>query len=59
MLTPEYREYFGFTQQETQALISTHAIDLAESEVISRIDMAAQWYSGYIIGNTLLFNPCL
>ena len=57
MMTPNYQEHFGFTQQETELLIRTQTVDLAASEVSIRLDMVTQWYNGYIVGDTLLYNP--
>lgn len=44
-----YGEYFGFTKEETKALLS--AYDLSYSEEVKL------WYDGYHIGNAEVYNP--
>ena len=57
MLTNEYAEFFGFTALEAQSLIRVHAAGLSEAAAFSRIDIATQWYNGYLIGSIQLYNP--
>jgi hypothetical protein len=57
MLIPKYQEFFGFTEDEAQSLIIAHATGLPETTMSARIGEITQWYNGYRIGATLLYNP--
>ncbi len=57
MLIPKYEEFFGFTESESFALIRHNAIGLPETAILTRLETARQWYNGYCIGETLLYNP--
>lgn len=57
MLIPKYQEFFGFTEDEAQNLIMSHTADLPETIIYARIAEITQWYNGYRIGATLLYNP--
>ena len=50
VLQPEYAEYFGFTELEVQAL-------LQQAGYKSKIADIRDWYNGYQIGETTLYNP--
>ncbi len=50
ILDNRYSEYFGFTQQETDEMLSFYGIDDKKAEV-------AEWYNGYVFGNTEIYNP--
>ncbi len=57
MLSNEYETFFGFTLEETHHLISANSAGLTAAEISLRLDVATQWYNGYLIGTTLLYNP--
>lgn len=46
----EYSQYFGFTEDEVQAL-------LVEANLTDHAPQIKQWYNGYLIGNTVIYNP--
>lgn len=46
----EYSQYFGFTEDEVQAL-------LVEAGLTKNAPEIKQWYNGYLIGNTVIYNP--
>lgn len=50
ILNTEYAEYFGFTQQEVEALLRYYGLE-------DRLDEAREWYNGYLFGNTQVYNP--
>lgn len=50
ILDNRYSEYFGFTQQETDEMLSFYGMDDKKAEV-------AEWYNGYVFGNTEIYNP--
>ncbi|MCL2231630.1 MAG: ATP-binding protein [Treponema sp.] len=50
ILSDHYDEYFGFTQNEMQALL--HYYNLESKEQIVR-----DWYDGYVFGQTEVYNP--
>lgn len=50
ILQPDYSQYFGFTE--------TEVIDIAKkSEAENLLPEIKNWYNGYQIGNTTLYNP--
>lgn len=50
MLSDDYAEYFGFTEKEVEQLLIEAGLQEQSSQV-------KQWYNGYQIGNTVLYNP--
>lgn len=50
ILDSEYKEYFGFTELETQQLLEKTTLNSTMQEV-------ACWYNGYQIEDTVLYNP--
>ena len=50
ILDNKYSRYFGFTQQETDEMLSFYGMDDKKAEV-------AEWYNGYIFGETEIYNP--
>ena len=50
ILTPDYGEYFGFTEEEVQAVLDYYGLSDKYEEVRS-------WYNGYIFGNSNVYNP--
>ncbi|MBC7958307.1 MAG: AAA family ATPase [Vallitaleaceae bacterium] len=53
LLSDDYREYFGFTEDEVRQM-------LLESEISEKIENVASWYNGYIFGETkpiTIYNP--
>ena len=50
LLRPEFRDCFGFTEPEVEALLSR----AGES---ARLDDVRGWYNGYIFGGQVVFNP--
>jgi len=45
-----YSEYFGFTQQEVDAMLDYYGITSKREEI-------KEWYDGYLFGNTEVYNP--
>ncbi len=50
LLHSEYGEYFGFTEAEVKKL-------LAEAQLQNKGDEIRDWYNGYQIGETTVYNP--
>ena len=50
VLNEDYAEYFGFTQDETDAFLETYGIAYKGDEV-------KKWYDGYLFGHTEVYNP--
>ena len=50
ILTPDYGEYFGFTDEEVKAALDYYELSDKYEEVRS-------WYNGYIFGNSNVYNP--
>jgi hypothetical protein len=50
ILTKDYSEYFGFTQDEMDIMLKHY--DLESKKQITR-----DWYNGYLFGNTEVYNP--
>ena len=50
ILNNDYAEYFGFTQDEVEGMLSYYELE-------HKIDEARDWYNGYIFGNTQVYNP--
>ncbi len=50
MLDSRYSEYFGFTEEEVDSL-------LKKSQLEGNAEQIKEWYNGYRIGNTTLYNP--
>ena len=50
ILTPDYGEYFGFTDEEVRELLDYYDLPDKYEEVRS-------WYNGYIFGNSNVYNP--
>lgn len=50
VLRNEYSEYFGFTETEVHELLSRANLKSQANEI-------QQWYNGYLIGNTVIYNP--
>ena len=46
----EYSEFFGFTDEEIDELISYYKLDSKKSELL-------KWYGGYHFGNVSVYNP--
>ncbi len=45
-----YEEAFGFTQQETEQMLTDYGME-------DRIPEAKDWYDGYLFGETEIYNP--
>ena len=45
-----YAQYFGFTQQETDRILSYYGLEEKREEI-------RQWYDGYRFGKTEIYNP--
>ena len=45
-----YAQYFGFTQQETDRILSYYGLEEKREEI-------QQWYDGYRFGKTEIYNP--
>ena len=45
-----YEEAFGFTQQETEQMLTDYGME-------DRIPEAKEWYDGYLFGETEIYNP--
>ena len=50
ILSREYDEYFGFTEEEVKEALVYYEISHKATE-------ARDWYNGYLIGNTTVYNP--
>jgi len=50
ILNKDYAEYFGFTQNEIDALLAHYGLESKAQEV-------REWYDGYMFGNTEVYNP--
>jgi hypothetical protein len=50
ILSPEYSEYFGFTEDEVTDL-------LEQANLQNQAEEIKKWYNGYIFGNTTIYNP--
>ncbi len=50
ILTPDYGEYFGFTDEEIREILDYYKLSDKYEEVRS-------WYNGYIFGNSNVYNP--
>ncbi len=50
VLENQFSEYFGFTQQEVEAMLDFY-------ELGSRVQEAKEWYDGYLFGKTEVYNP--
>ncbi len=50
ILSSEYGDYFGFTEDEVSAL-------LAKSNLQTKLEEIRSWYNGYQIGNHRIYNP--
>jgi hypothetical protein len=50
VLSGAYSEYFGFTQDEVNAMLDYYGLD-AKKQIVS------DWYNGYLFGNTEVYNP--
>ena len=48
--TPDYGEYFGFTEEEVQDMLSYYGLSDKYEEV-------RNWYNGYIFGGKNVYNP--
>ena len=50
LLTVDYAEYFGFTEEEVKKM-------LVDYDVEHKVEEAKSWYDGYLFGNTEVYNP--
>ena len=50
ILTPDFGEYFGFTDEEVQDVLSYYGLS-------DKYDEVRDWYNGYIFGNSNVYNP--
>ena len=50
IMNTNYAEYFGFTQEEVESMLSYYGIEEKKEE-------AKKWYDGYLFGNTEVYNP--
>ena len=50
ILSNDYAEYFGFTQDEVEEMLSYYELE-------HKLEEARDWYNGYIFGNTQVYNP--
>lgn len=50
VLDESYAEYFGFVQQEIDAMLAYYGMTERREEV-------KEWYNGYLFGNTEVYNP--
>ena len=50
ILDENYAEYFGFTQDEVDSLLSFYGISYTADDV-------KKWYDGYLFGHTEVYNP--
>jgi hypothetical protein len=50
LLRPEYSQYFGFTEEEVDQLLKKGDLEKKREEI-------REWYNGYQVGNTVVYNP--
>ncbi len=50
LLSEEFSDKFGFTEEETEAL-------LEEFQLTGMYDQVRQWYNGYRFGSRIIYNP--
>jgi hypothetical protein len=50
ILTKDYSEYFGFTQDEMDIMLEHYGLE-------SKRQIIRDWYNGYLFGNTVVYNP--
>jgi len=50
ILTKDYSEYFGFTQNEMDAMLEHYGF-------MEKRQLVKDWYDGYLFGNTEVYNP--
>ncbi len=50
LLRSEYGQYFGFTEEEVGLLLKESGLEIKLEEV-------REWYNGYQVGNTVVYNP--
>lgn len=50
LLTPNYGEYYGFTQEEVLQILEYYGLD-------EKADEVRHWYDGYIFGDIEVYNP--
>jgi hypothetical protein len=50
ILRPEFATWFGFTEEEAQALLQA-------AEIPELLDQARAWYQGYLFGGHSIYNP--
>ena len=50
LLSNQYSDYFGFTEQEIQTLLSRAGLEQQSTDI-------RDWYNGYQAGKTIIYNP--
>jgi hypothetical protein len=50
VLSSQYSEYFGFTKDEVDSLLRRAKLEHKKEEI-------QNWYNGYQVGNTVIYNP--
>ncbi len=50
LLATQYSEHFGFTETEVADI-------LTQSNLAEQSDAVREWYNGYLMGNTVIYNP--
>ncbi|MCM1181727.1 MAG: AAA family ATPase, partial [Clostridium sp.] len=50
ILNQSYAEYFGFTQEEVEQMLTDYHLS-------AKIDEVKEWYNGYLFGETEVYNP--
>lgn len=50
VLTRDYAEYFGFTEEEVKEMLKVYEIE-------QKMEEARSWYGGYRFGDTEVYNP--
>lgn len=50
LLNPRYRDAFGFTEPEVEAL-------LVEAGLSAEMGTVRRWYNGYVFGGAVIYNP--
>ena len=51
-----YSAHFGFTLEEVTGLIR-NAFNSSGAELQDKLEQIKEWYNGYLIGNTIIYNP--
>ncbi len=57
LLDERYATYFGFTEEEVEAMAEVFKGTPPQNDDNNRSDELKTWYNGYIFGKTVIYNP--